>query len=111
MISVIASIGFVITVMTFISGFRMVKKPEQRAEGLMHRVNGYISLSFYIVLAVIAIMHGTPVFYVFFWVIGLALYCLKIFLVRKRLGLRYGGYLGATILITWIVAIFTHLPS
>ena len=44
-ISILASIGFVLAVTTFIAGFRMIKLIEQRAEVTLHRLNGFLTLT------------------------------------------------------------------
>jgi hypothetical protein len=128
-ISLLASIGFVLAVATFMSGFiRVSKKTEQQVDTTMHRVNGYLTITMYIVVAVLSIANGTKAFYLFAWSVGLALHLLKILLVRKGLAVRYGGYFGvllvrkglavryggyfgALLLITWVIVIFTHLPG
>lgn len=110
-ITILASIGFVLCVMTFIAGFRMVKRRGGRAEPTMHRYNGYITIVLYIAVAVIAISVGTTPFFIFGWFVGLMVHFFKILLVRKHLAARYGGYLGAMLLITWLTVIFTHLPD
>lgn len=111
-ISLLASIGFVLAVTTFMSGFiNVAKKPEQQVETTLHKVNGYLTITMYIVVAVLSIANGTKAFYIFAWGVGLAIHLLKILLVRKGLAVRYGGYFGALLLITWVIVIFTHLPG
>jgi hypothetical protein len=110
-ISLFASIGFVLAVTTFMSGFiNVAKKQAQQAETTMHKVNGYLTITMYVVVAVLSIANGTKAFYLFLWGVGLAIHLLKILLVRKKLAVRYGGYFGALLLITWVIVIFTHLP-
>lgn len=112
MITIFASIGFVFAVVTFLAGFiRAIKGHEQRALRTLHRLNGYITLVFYIVVALLSIANGTNAFYLFAWGVGLALYSSKILLVKKGLAVRYGGYFGFWLLTTWLIIIFTHLPS
>ncbi|MHC4184271.1 MAG: hypothetical protein ACYSR0_13070 [Planctomycetota bacterium] len=111
-ITLFASIGFVLAVTTFMSGFiNVAKKPEQQVETIMHKVNGYLTITMYIVVAVLSIANGTKAFYLFAWGAGLAIHLLKILLVKKRLAVRYGGYFGALLLVTWVIVIFTHLPG
>lgn len=112
MITILASIGFVFAVATFLAGFiRAIKGQEQRALSTLHRLNGYITLASYIVVALLSIANGTNAFYILAWGVGLALYSSKILLVKKGLAARYGGYFGFWLLITWLIIIFTHLPS
>jgi uncharacterized membrane protein len=110
--TLLASIGFVAAVTTFLAGFvRAIKKQEQQAVTTMHRVNGYITLTVYIIIAFLSIVNGTQVYFFFAWVAGLLLYVSKILLVKKGLAVRYGGYFGFWLLMTWVIIIFTHLPG
>jgi hypothetical protein len=111
MIPLLASIGFVVSVTSFIAGFRMVKRTGLRAERMLHRVNGYVTITLYIVVAAFAIASGTTPFYIFAWLVGLGLHFLKLLIIKKGLAVRYGGYFGALLLIVWLVVIFTHLPK
>ena len=52
----LASLGFLLAVITFIAGFRMVRRPEQQVELLMHRVDGIITIALYILLAVVSLV-------------------------------------------------------
>lgn len=106
----IASIGFVFAVISFIGGFRMVRKTDHEAEALMHKMNGYVTTFLYAAIALFSIYRGTTWLYITAWTLGFLLHILKIPLARKGLAVRYGGYMGALLLITWLVVIFTHLP-
>lgn len=110
MLSWISSIGYVLVIMTFIAGFRMVKRSGLVAEWRMHRINGYLTIAVYTVLAVMAIASGTEPLYIVAWGVGMAIHLLKLLIVKKGLAVRYGGYFGGLLLITWLVVIFTHLP-
>ena len=109
--SIVASIGFVFAVMTFIAGFRMVRKTDHAEEILLHRVNGYLTVIMYLLLAGMSILKNYSLFYVIAWCLGLSIHLLKILLARKGLAVRYGGYMGGMLIATWLVVIFTHLPS
>lgn len=110
-ITILSSIGFIAAIVTFIGGFRMVRKSEHPGEPQMHRMNGYITISAYVMLAVLAISLHLNVWLILAWIFGLGVHLFKLFLVRKRLAVRYGGYMGGVLLITWLVVIFTHLPK
>lgn len=107
----LASIGFVLAVMTFIAGFRMIRRFDQAEEILLHRVNGYLTVTMYVILAVMSIWMHMDLLFLFLWGVGFLIHLLKILLARKGLAVRYGGYLGGMLLITWIIVIFTNLPS
>ncbi|MFQ5328762.1 MAG: hypothetical protein ACE5D4_02090 [Thermodesulfobacteriota bacterium] len=108
----LASLGFLFAVITFIAGFRMVRRPEQQVEMLMHRVDGFITFILYILLAIVSLIaYGAAVTYILLWLFGFALHLFKLYLVRKRLAIRYGGYMGAILITTWLIIIFSHLPS
>lgn len=111
MSSIIASIGFVLAIISFIAGFRMIKKTGHVAEHRMHKINGYLTLICYVLVALLSIISGTKFLYIMAWILGLGVHLLKLFFVKKGLAVRYGGYLGAMLLITWIIVIFTHLPK
>ena len=109
-IPLLASIGFIFSVMTFVGGFRTVRKTESH-ETLMHRVNGYCTFTLYIIIASVSISRDTTLFYFLSWVAGFLPHLFKIFLVRKGLAVKYGGYIGTILFITWLTIIYTHLPS
>ena len=111
MLTIIASIGFIFSVMAFMAGFRMVKSRGVRAERMIHRVNGYLTISLYVVVAVYSISKGSAPLYLFAWAVGGLVHIFKLFIIKKGLAARYGGYVGAMLLIVWLVVIFTHLPK
>jgi hypothetical protein len=111
-ITILASIGFTLAVITFIAGFRMVKKPEHQIEVTMHKINGYVTIAVYVVLAVLSLdYYGPRALSLLAWGAGLSVHLLKVLLARKGLAVRYGGYFGALLLITWLTVIFKHLPK
>ena len=110
-INILSSIGFVCSIMTFIGGFRMVRRSDHPGEAQMHRLNGYITITVYVALAVLAISLHLKVLLILVWLAGLCVHLLKLLLVKKGLAVRYGGYMGAVLLMTWLVVIFTHLPK
>lgn len=107
----LASLGFIFAVASFIGGFRMVRRTDHVEEAVMHRINGYITITLYLVLAVLFLKDRHSLFYVSLWTLGLMVHLFKLFIARRGLGVRYGGYLGAMLIITWLVVIFGHLPS
>lgn len=111
LITVIASIGFVFSVTTFISGVRMIRLTDKRAESMMHRFNGFIVGAIYLLLALISLTGQLTPIALLIWMAGFSIHLLKLFLVRKKLAVRYGGFVGSFILITWIIIIFNHLPD
>jgi hypothetical protein len=111
LIPILASIGFVMVVMTFIGGFRMVRRAEHMSESIMHRVNGYTTITIYVLIALASIGINFNMRILPIWIFGFILHYFKLVLVKKRLAVRYGGYMGGLLLITWLVLIFTHLPK
>jgi len=97
-------------VITFVAGFKLSRR-KYRSEGFMHRMDGFIVIAFYLIIAALSISEGTTLIYVFAWIIGFCVHLLKIFVVQKKLGPRYGGYVGTLLLIVWLILIFTHLPQ
>ncbi|VAW35636.1 hypothetical protein MNBD_DELTA02-1136 [hydrothermal vent metagenome] len=110
-IPILASIGFVMVVMTFIGGFRMVRRAEHMSESIMHRVNGYTTISIYVLIALISIGLDFDIRILPVWIFGFILHYFKLVLVKKKLAVRYGGYMGGLLLITWFVLIYSHLPK
>lgn len=110
-IIILSSVGFVCSIITFIGGFRMVRKSDHIGEPKMHRMNGYITITVYVVLAVLAISLHLEVLFILAWLFGFCIHLFKVFLVWKGLAVRYGGYMGGILLIVWLVVIFTHLPK
>ncbi|MBI5599554.1 MAG: hypothetical protein HY890_07425 [Deltaproteobacteria bacterium] len=111
MIALLASIGFMFAVVTFLAGFRMVRRADHQAEVLMHRVNGYCTITLYLVLASVSVAKNFGALYLAAWIIGFILHMMKVALARTKYVMRYGSYMGAALLITWLIVIFTHLPS
>ena len=111
MTTILASIGFVLAITSFIAGFRMIKKTGHIAEHRMHKINGYLTLICYLLVALLSIISGTTFLFILAWILGLVIHLIKLLLVKKGLAVRYGGYLGGLLLITWITVIFTHLPK
>ena len=110
LLTIIASVGFILSVMAFMAGFRMVKSRGGRAERMMHRINGALTIAFYVIVALFSISKGTSALYIFGWAVGMLIHIFKLYVVRKGYAARYGGYVGAMLLIVWLVVIFTHLP-
>lgn len=97
-------------VITFVAGFKLARR-KYRSEGTMHRMDGFIVIAFYLVIAALCIADGTSVMYLLAWILGFLIHLLKIFVVQKKLGPRYGGYVGTLLMIVWLTLIFTHLPK
>ena len=110
LITVLSAIGFMLAVMSLMGGFRMVKKTDEY-ETFMHRLNGYITIAFYLAVAALSIANAPHASTIALWFLGLSLHGLKVLIARLGLAVRYGGYFGATLIMTWFVVIFTHLPS
>ena len=111
-VTVAASAGFVLAVTTFIAGVRMIRLREQHEENLIHRVNGRLTMAVYPAVAIVALVsNGASLPAVLLWGGGFALHLLKLLLVKKKLAVRYGGYLGIMIMLTWVAIIFNHLPE
>ena len=109
-VTILSAIGFMLAVMSFMGGFRMVKKTDEY-ETFMHKLNGYLTIAFYLMIAAISISKAPHASTIALWLLGLSLHGLKVFVARIGLAVRYGGYFGATLIITWFIVIFTHLPS
>ncbi len=109
--TVIASIGFVFALTAFIAGIRMARIFDKKAEAAMHRVNGYIALFFVVLLALYSLKDNAGYGTILLWGLCVALHLVKIYLLRKKLAFRYGGYVGTLIVISWMIVVFNHLPA
>ena len=89
----------------------MVRRTDHVEETVMHKMNGYITVGIYVVLAVLFLKDNFGIYYLLLWLLGLLVHIFKLLISRRGLGVRYGGYLGAMLIITWLVVIFSHLPS
>jgi len=108
---VLASLGLVLATSSFISGLQLVKS-NSVVEGKIHRINGYLSFTLYITLAVLAFAaEGFEWMRLVGWLSGFSLLCLKIAIVRKRSrAMKYLSWFGGTLILIWLYIVYNHIP-
>lgn len=106
----LASIGFITATVNLISGLQLTRKGEIAViERIMHRLNGYLSLFFCLLLVVRKINDKWSPLLLATLVVGILLYLMKIWVVRIKRGKRYGSHIGILLFITWFVVIYVHI--
>lgn len=109
---VLASIGLLLATSSFISGLQF-SRAASIVEGKIHRYNGIITMSLYIVLFVLSIFNnGFRIWPLLGWLSGLSLIFLKLAIVRKRKrrALKYVSWIGGTLVVVWIYLVYSHIP-
>lgn len=109
--TIIASIGLVVAVASFIGGFRMIRRTDHAIESAMHKFNGFLTTILFTAVAVVSLIDTHTLLAIVLWSTGLLIHLAKIPLARKGYAVRYGGYMGMLLLATWLTVVFTHLPE
>ena len=109
----IGSLGIVLAVSSFISGLQLVKGKRASIEGIIHRTNGYLTVTLFFILAVLAIWSGkvntasflAPSF-------GLGVFLVKLWIIRRggRRLFRYVSRAGGCLILTWLFIYYHHMP-
>jgi len=110
--TLLASIGMILATTSFISGLQMVKS-KGPVERKIHRGNGFISWSIFLVLAVLSfVTFGFSLWGLAGWTAGAFIILLKLLIVhsRKRRAFKYVSWLGATLICMWLYVVYIHLP-
>lgn len=109
--TIIASVGLVLATSSFISGLQIVKGTRAGIEGKIHRVNGVIVISLYIILAVRSVVINGLTWNFVWWVLGMCVILLKLKIVRtKGRAFKYVSWLGGTLILIWLYLVYIHLP-
>lgn len=111
--TILASLGFVLAIISFISGLQVVRVGSfMSVEAKIHRVNGYITLVIYTLLASLSINTEveTRPWIMGIWLLGLLIILTKIWIVRSGRAYRFGGWAGTLLVIFWLAVIYIHAP-
>lgn len=109
--TIIASIGLILATSSFISGLQIVKGTRAGVEGKIHRVNGVIVISLYIILAVRSAVINGITWNIVWWILGMCVILLKLKIVRtKGRAFKYASWLGGTLILIWLYLVYIHLP-
>lgn len=108
---ILASMGLILATSSFISGLQLVKS-NTIVELKIHRINGYLSMTLFLTLAVLAFAEeGFEWMRLVGWVSGFSVLCLKVTIVRKRSrAMKYLSWFGGTLILIWLYIVFIHIP-
>ena len=108
---ILASLGLILATSSFISGLQLVKS-NSRVELKIHRFNGYMSITLYVTLAVLAFVgEGFAWMRLVGWLSGFSLLCLKVSIVRRKTrAMKYLSWFGGTFILIWLYIVFIHIP-
>ncbi|HEY4705890.1 MAG TPA: hypothetical protein VII64_00430 [Thermodesulfobacteriota bacterium] len=110
--TLLASIGMILATTSFISGLQMVKA-KGPIERKIHRGNGFISWTIFLVLAVLSFAkYGFSLWGLVGWTAGLFVIIIKLLIVhsRNRRAVKYVSWLGATLICMWLYVVYIHIP-
>ncbi|MBI5809668.1 MAG: hypothetical protein HZB21_00520, partial [Deltaproteobacteria bacterium] len=98
-----------------ISGLQLARGAKRTVDSRIHRFNGYINISIFIILAVLSFREtGLNIWTAIGWPAGLFLILLKLMTVKvsrkKRRAFKYVSSLGGMLILMWLYLLYTHLP-
>jgi hypothetical protein len=108
---VLSGLGLVLATASFIGGLQLIKGLRGSVEGKIHRFNGIISLSTYIILAITSLVEFglRPVAFLG-WICGLGLILFKLWIIRtRRRALKYVPWLGVLIVLMWLYILYINM--
>ncbi|MBI5971138.1 MAG: hypothetical protein HY884_08305 [Deltaproteobacteria bacterium] len=109
--TLIASVGLILATSSFISGLQIVKGTRTSVEGKIHRINGVIVITLYVILAARASVINGITWNILWWVLGMCVILLKLKIVRtKGRAFKYVSWLGGTLILIWLYLVYIHLP-
>ncbi|MBF8250973.1 MAG: hypothetical protein HW382_601 [Deltaproteobacteria bacterium] len=113
----LASIGIVLAVTSFISGLQLVRATRASIEGMIHRANGYLTVILFIVilfivLTLIAISSSMiNIAALLLPLTGLAVFLVKLWIVRRhKRFLKYVSWMGGTLITIWLLVFYINIP-
>lgn len=107
--TLLTSVGFLLALTNLIGGWRVIRNADLVVEARMHRLNGFLTLFIYLVLASLALSGGMIFWSTITWGAGLTIYLVKIWIVHTGKAYTYGSLLGSLLLILWFILIYTHM--
>jgi len=108
--TLLASLGFILATVSFISGLQAVKS-KGSADARVHKLNGYLTILIYLTLAGISLAakEAIGLWPVAAWGAGLLIIFTKIWIVRSGRAYKYASWLGIMLIIVWLIIIYTHI--
>lgn len=109
---ILASIGIVLAVTSFISGLQLIRATSASIEGTIHRANGYLTIILFIVLTLIAISSSMiNIAALLLPLTGLAVFLVKLWIVRRhKRFLKYVSWMGGTLITIWLLLFYVNVP-
>jgi len=109
---ILASIGIVLAVTSFISGLQLVRATSASVEGMIHRANGYLTIILFIVLTLIAISSSMiNIAALLLPLTGLTVFLVKLWIVRRhKRFLKYVSWMGGTLILVWLFIFYVNIP-
>ncbi|MBI5238027.1 MAG: hypothetical protein HY887_06355 [Deltaproteobacteria bacterium] len=113
--AILASIGLILATSSLISGLQLARGAKRTVDSRIHRFNGYINISIFVILAVLSFREtGLNIWTAVGWPGGLFLILLKLMTVKvsrkKRRAFKYVSSLGGMLILMWLYLLYTHLP-
>lgn len=110
--TILASIGIVLAVTSFISGLQLIRATSASIEGMIHRANGYLTIILFIALTLIAISSSMiSMAAVLLPLTGLTVFLIKLWIVRKhKRFLKYVSWMGGTLITIWLLIFYINIP-
>jgi len=109
---ILASVGIVLAVTSFISGLQLVRATSASVEGMIHRANGYLTIILFIVLTLIAISSSMiNIAALLLPLTGLTVFLVKLWIVRRhKRFLKYVSWMGGTLILVWLFIFYVNIP-
>ncbi|GMR04980.1 MAG: hypothetical protein BMS9Abin23_0903 [Thermodesulfobacteriota bacterium] len=111
--TVLASLGLILATSSFISGLQIIRTSNPSIDAKIHKFNGYVSISIYIILTVFGFVNsGFNPLVLLAWLSGLSVILVKLWIVKKRRRTlkKYVSWFGVTIVIIWLYLTYIHIP-
>lgn len=105
-ITIIASIGFILAVMSFITGLQILRGNTETSKK-MHRLNGFLAFAVFFILAVLIFFGKEQATTLLFWALisGFILSYAKMRVVKNKRAYKYSSQIGFLLLVTWVIVL------
>lgn len=111
--TILASLGLILATSSFISGLQIIRTSRSSIEGKIHRFNGYVSITLYLILTVLSFVKSEYSLVVLLgWLSGFCFIMIKIWIVKKRRRRlkKYVSWFGVCIVLMWLYITYINIP-
>ncbi|MFQ5442025.1 MAG: hypothetical protein ACE5EB_04785 [Thermodesulfobacteriota bacterium] len=111
--TILASLGLILATSSFISGLQIIRTSRSTIEAKIHRFNGYISITLYLILTVLSFIKSEySILVLLAWLSGFCFIMIKIWIVKKRRRRlkKYVSWFGVTIVLMWLYITYINIP-